>query len=77
VAAQQALNRKAAEAIGYFQSNVISGTRLNSRIEDLGQSITVMTKAQMQDFAMTKCNVTLVNLLLYEWVVDFCPQHSS
>ncbi|HTX65747.1 MAG TPA: hypothetical protein VMD31_08230, partial [Opitutaceae bacterium] len=36
-----------AETIGYFQSNAISGTRLNSRIEDLGQSITVMTKEQM------------------------------
>src|SRR5437870_5320403 len=35
------------EANGYFQSNTISGTRLNSKIEDLGQSITVMTKEQM------------------------------
>jgi len=45
-----------AETIGYFQSNAISGTRLNSRIEDLGQSITVMTKEQMQDFAMLDIN---------------------
>lgn len=41
---------------GYFQSNTMSGTRLNSKIEDLGQSITVMTKAQMTDFAMLDIN---------------------
>lgn len=43
-------------ATGYFQSNTMSGTRLNSRIEDLGQSITVMTKEQMSDFAMLDVN---------------------
>ena len=41
---------------GYFQSNTMSGTRLNSKIEDLGQSITVMTKEQMTDFAMLDIN---------------------
>jgi hypothetical protein len=45
-----------AEKNGYFQSNTMSGTRLNSRIEDLGQSITVMTKEQMVDFAMLDVN---------------------
>src|SRR5437870_5023588 len=35
------------EANGYVQSNTISGTRVSSRIEDLSQSITVMTKEQM------------------------------
>lgn len=45
-----------AETKGYFQSNTMSGTRLNSKIEDLGQSISVMTKAQMQDFAMLDIN---------------------
>jgi hypothetical protein len=44
------------EATGYFQSNTMSGTRLNSKIEDLGQSITVMTKEQMTDFAMLDIN---------------------
>ena len=34
----------------------MSGTRLNSKIEDLGQSITVMTKAQMTDFALLDIN---------------------
>lgn len=41
---------------GYFSSNSMSGTRMNSKIEDLGQSITVMTKEQMQDFAMLDIN---------------------
>ena len=41
---------------GYFQANTMSGTRLNSKIEDLGQSISVMTKAQMSDFAMLDIN---------------------
>ena len=41
---------------GYFAANSVSGTRLNSKIEDLGQSITVMTKEQMTDFAMLDIN---------------------
>ncbi|HVZ63000.1 MAG TPA: TonB-dependent receptor [Lacunisphaera sp.] len=45
-----------ADTTGYFQSNTMSGTRLNTKIEDLGQSITVMTKAQMTDFAMLDIN---------------------
>ncbi len=45
-----------ADTTGYFQSNTMSGTRLNTKIEDLGQSITVMTKDQMTDFAMLDVN---------------------
>ncbi|MFZ5494763.1 MAG: TonB-dependent receptor [Verrucomicrobiota bacterium] len=45
-----------ADSNGYFSSNTMSGTRLNSKIEDLGQSITVMTKEQMLDFAMLDIN---------------------
>ena len=41
---------------GYFSANSMSGTRMNSKIEDLGQSITVMTKEQMIDFAMLDIN---------------------
>ncbi len=41
---------------GYFAANSMSGTRMNSKIEDLGQSITVMTKEQMSDFAMLDIN---------------------
>lgn len=45
-----------ADTKGYFQANAMSGTRLNSKIEDLGQPITVMTKEQMTDFAMLDVN---------------------
>ncbi len=41
---------------GYYASNTMSGTRFNSKIEDLGASITVVTKEQMQDFAMLDIN---------------------
>lgn len=41
---------------GYYSSNTMSGTRFNSKIEDLGSSITVVTKEQMQDFAMLDIN---------------------
>ena len=43
-------------AVGFFQANAMSGTRLNSRVEDLAQSITVMTLDQMSDFAMLDVN---------------------
>lgn len=45
-----------ADTRGYFASNTMSGTRMNSKIEDLGQSISIMTKEQMQDFAMIDVN---------------------
>jgi hypothetical protein len=45
-----------ADNVGYFQANAMSGTRLNSKVEDLAQSITVMTKEQMEDFAMIDVN---------------------
>lgn len=41
---------------GYYASNTMSGTRLNSKIEDLGASITVVTKQQMSDFALLDLN---------------------
>jgi hypothetical protein len=45
-----------AEAQGYFSGNAMSGTRLNSKLEDIGAAITVMTKEQMADFAMLDIN---------------------
>ncbi len=45
-----------AESRGYFSANTMSGTRLNSRIEDLGMSISVVTKEQMADFALLDIN---------------------
>jgi len=41
---------------GYYAANSMSGTRLNSKIEDMGASITVVTKQQMQDFALLDIN---------------------
>jgi hypothetical protein len=45
-----------ADAKGYYASNTMSGTRLNSKIEDLASSISVVTKDQMADFAMLDIN---------------------
>jgi hypothetical protein len=47
---------------GYYASNTLSGTRLNSKLEDLGASISVVTKQQMQDFALLDIN----DVFLYE-----------
>src|SRR5471032_57349 len=41
---------------GYYSANTMSGTRFNSKLEDLGSSITVVTKEQMSDFAMLDVN---------------------
>jgi outer membrane receptor for ferric coprogen and ferric-rhodotorulic acid len=41
---------------GYYASNTMSGTRLNTKLEDLGSSISVVTKQQMSDFAMLDIN---------------------
>jgi outer membrane receptor for ferric coprogen and ferric-rhodotorulic acid len=41
---------------GYFAANTMSGTRFNSKLEDLGAAITVITKEQMADFAMLDIN---------------------
>ena len=45
-----------ADNTGYHSSSVMSGTRLNSKIEDLASSISVVTKQQMLDFAMLDIN---------------------
>jgi outer membrane receptor protein involved in Fe transport len=47
---------------GYFAANTLSGTRIKTKLEDLGASITVVTKQQMQDFAMLDLN----DVFLYE-----------
>jgi outer membrane receptor protein involved in Fe transport len=41
---------------GYFAANTMSGTRLNSKLEDLGAAISVVTKEQMTDFALLDMN---------------------
>jgi len=41
---------------GYLASSTMSGTRFNTKLEDLASSLTVMTKEQMSDFAMLDVN---------------------
>ena len=41
---------------GYYASNTMSGTRINSKVEDLGASITVVTKQQLDDTAALDLN---------------------
>ena len=41
---------------GYYSANTMSGTRFNTKLDDLASSITVMTKKQMTDFGMTNIN---------------------
>src|SRR4051812_11600099 len=41
---------------GYYSANTMSGTRFNTKLDDLASSITVMTKGQMSDFAMLDMN---------------------
>src|SRR5262245_5873817 len=47
---------------GYQATNTMSGTRLNTKLEDLAASISVITKEQMADFAMLDMN----DVFLYE-----------
>lgn len=46
----------AADNKGYYQASSMSGTRFNTKIEDLASSLTVVTKEQMADFAMLDIN---------------------
>lgn len=41
---------------GYYGSSAMSGTRLNSNLEDIAASLTVVTKQQMDDFALLDMN---------------------
>jgi hypothetical protein len=41
---------------GYYGANTMSGTRFNTRIEDLASAVTIVTKEQMNDFAMLDLN---------------------
>ena len=52
----------ASEDKGYLAANTLSGTRLNSKIEDLGASITVVTKQQLLDTAAVDIN----DVFMYE-----------
>lgn len=41
---------------GYYTANTESGTRINSKLDDLGAAISIVSKQQMSDFAMLDIN---------------------
>jgi outer membrane receptor protein involved in Fe transport len=45
-----------ADTKGYFAANTMSGTRVNSKLEDVGASISVVTKQQMEDLGLLDIN---------------------
>lgn len=47
---------------GYLASNALSGTRLNTSLENIASSITVVTKVQLEDIAASDIN----DIFLYE-----------
>lgn len=58
---------------GYYASNSLSGTRLNSKIEDLASSISVITKQQLLDTAAVDIN----DIFLYEANTEGTGQFTS
>jgi outer membrane receptor protein involved in Fe transport len=50
-----------ADARGYQATNTMSGTRLNSRLEDIPAPISVVTKQQMEDMAAVDINDIFVS----------------
>ncbi|MES2697333.1 MAG: TonB-dependent receptor plug domain-containing protein, partial [Verrucomicrobiota bacterium] len=58
---------------GYLASNTLSGTRLNSKLEDLASSITVVTKQQLLDTAAVDIN----DIFLYEAGTEGTMQFTS
>src|SRR5207237_4841671 len=63
----------AADDKGYYASSTMSGTRLNSKLEDLGASITVVTKQQLSDTASIDIN----DIFLYEANVEGTGQFTD
>ncbi len=59
--------------IGYYSQNTLAGTRMNSKLEDIGASITVVTKQQMQDTS----SVNLNDMFLYEASTEGTENYSA
>jgi hypothetical protein len=62
-----------ADTKGYQAINTMSGTRLNSQLEDLGASISVVTKEQMADLAMLDIN----DVFLYSGSTEGTGQYTQ
>jgi outer membrane receptor protein involved in Fe transport len=63
----------AEDSTGYYASNTLSGTRMNSKIEDLAASITVVTKQQLDDTAAVDIN----DIFLYEANTEGTGQYTA
>ena len=62
-----------AEDKGYLATSALSGTRLNSKIEDIAASLSVITKQQLQDTAAVDIN----DVFLYEASTEGTAQWTS
>ncbi|HVU34517.1 MAG TPA: TonB-dependent receptor plug domain-containing protein [Opitutaceae bacterium] len=62
---------------GYYSPNTLSGTRLNSNVQDLGGSITVVTKQQLEDTASIDINDIFKYEANTEGIYDFTATSSS
>jgi hypothetical protein len=58
---------------GYMASNTMSGTRLNTKLEDLAASISVVTRQQIEDFALVDIN----DVFLYEANTEGMQQYTE
>ncbi len=56
---------------GYLAQNALSGTRLNSKLEDISASLSVVTKQQLQDTAATDINDIFKTELGTEGIYQF------
>jgi hypothetical protein len=63
-----------ADNFGYLASNTMSGTRLNAKIEDLGASISVITKEQLIDTAAIDINDVFQTEIGAEGTAQFTDQ---
>jgi len=45
-----------AKDTGYYAANTLAGSRMNTNLADLGAAISIVNKAQMEDFASTNVN---------------------
>ncbi len=62
---------------GYYAANTLSGTRINSKVEDLGASITVVTKQQLNDTAALDINDIFKYEAGTEGIYNYTAQNSS
>jgi outer membrane receptor protein involved in Fe transport len=62
---------------GYYAPNTLAGTRINSKVEDLGASITVVTKQQLLDTAAVDINDIFKYESNTEGIYDYTATSSS